>query len=319
MTAVGILVVVFAISGTIFRVAVTSHRMAAAHAEILQKLRTITQQLDVDFEGLRKDGEICIVWDNGGGMRRDRMVFFADGHFCYYNGEQEGFQARISYMLANRGQGDILSRTQHILPLQVASDQFFPDPAGEGSDSVTVDQFNVYHNHYEYQPHTLKQWKEIDPEIKARIIEAIMDVNIVDMTRVNDPNRGTLVDLTSVSGIQGSIHKVLCEGVGQFMIQGWYEEHDPPRWIPQDSDFSENEANFLFYNDFLPTESSPENPVAARVHLGGGIDYTESFTPEAFNAIPGLGRALRFTFTLYDSKGLIQGGRTYSHIVYLDK
>jgi len=37
-----------------------------------------------------------------------------------------------------------------------------------------------------------------------------------------------------------------------------------------------------------------------------------------FNSIPGLGRALKFTFTLYDSKGIIKEGRTFTHVVYLD-
>jgi hypothetical protein len=36
-----------------------------------------------------------------------------------------------------------------------------------------------------------------------------------------------------------------------------------------------------------------------------------------FNMIPGLGRALKFTFTLYDSKGVIKNGKTFTHIVYL--
>ena len=39
---------------------------------------------------------------------------------------------------------------------------------------------------------------------------------------------------------------------------------------------------------------------------------------EHFDAIPGLGRALKFTFTLYDSRNLIKNGRTFTHIVYLD-
>ena len=38
-----------------------------------------------------------------------------------------------------------------------------------------------------------------------------------------------------------------------------------------------------------------------------------------FNEIPGLGRALKFTFTLYDSKGILKEGQTFTHIVYLDR
>jgi len=36
------------------------------------------------------------------------------------------------------------------------------------------------------------------------------------------------------------------------------------------------------------------------------------------DSIPGLGRALKFTFTLYDSKGVFKEGKKFTHIVYLD-
>ena len=49
------------------------------------------------------------------------------------------------------------------------------------------------------------------------------------------------------------------------------------------------------------------------------INYPSQQLNEAnFHAIPGLGRALKFTFTLYDSKGIIKEGRTFTHIVNLD-
>jgi hypothetical protein len=45
--------------------------------------------------------------------------------------------------------------------------------------------------------------------------------------------------------------------------------------------------------------------------------YRGLLNEEHFYEIPGLGRALKFTFTLYDSKGVIKEGRTFTHIVYL--
>ncbi len=50
----------------------------------------------------------------------------------------------------------------------------------------------------------------------------------------------------------------------------------------------------------------------------GGVDYADPLDEEHFSMIPGLGRALKFTFTLYDSRNLIPDGRTFTHIVYLD-
>ena len=62
VVALAILAVVLSFAGVIFRVSIDSHRLALANAEIMQKLRVITDQLDADFRSLRKDGEIFIVW-----------------------------------------------------------------------------------------------------------------------------------------------------------------------------------------------------------------------------------------------------------------
>ena len=53
--------------------------------------------------------------------------------------------------------------------------------------------------------------------------------------------------------------------------------------------------------------------------LSAVVWQAEQLDREHFNSIPGLGRALKFTFTLFDSMGIIKEGRTFTHIVYLDK
>ena len=55
-----------------------------------------------------------------------------------------------------------------------------------------------------------------------------------------------------------------------------------------------------------------------RVNIVNADYPSDQIDEEHFNAIPGLGRALKFTFTLYDSRNLIKNGRTFTHIVYLD-
>ncbi len=42
-----------------------------------------------------------------------------------------------------------------------------------------------------------------------------------------------------------------------------------------------------------------------------GVIVPDDFDPKFFP------RALKFTFTLYDSKGIIKGGREFTHIVYI--
>jgi hypothetical protein len=49
------------------------------------------------------------------------------------------------------------------------------------------------------------------------------------------------------------------------------------------------------------------------------LNYRGQIDEANFNSIPGLGRALKFTFTLFDSKGIIKKGMTFTHIVDLDK
>jgi len=73
MVAMGILVIILSFAGIIFRVSINSHRTAAANAEIMQKLRAITSQLNADFKGLNKDGEIfefTIITNQGNEQRR---------------------------------------------------------------------------------------------------------------------------------------------------------------------------------------------------------------------------------------------------------
>ncbi|MEN6336284.1 MAG: hypothetical protein ABFE01_18675, partial [Phycisphaerales bacterium] len=118
-----------------------------------------------------------------------------------------------------------------------------------------------------------------------------------------------------------SIHSLFCQGVGQFMIQGWNDEKD--RWMPE---VNPNEDDSLKDSDFLLTkdqkEMDPNRP--ALWYPRGGTSLHDPNLPvdqidqDHFNQIPGLGRALRFTFTLYDSRNLIKNGRTFTHIVYLD-
>ena len=115
-----------------------------------------------------------------------------------------------------------------------------------------------------------------------------------------------------------SLYALLCRGVGHFEIQGWSDaEH---RWIPSvnpngdasltdDSDFLLQGSNLDPHH--IPGVWYPYGPVILRGHEAAQLDGN-------FNTTPGLGRALKFTFTLYDSRGLIKNGRTFTHIVYLD-
>jgi prepilin-type N-terminal cleavage/methylation domain-containing protein len=345
MVAVAILAIVLAFAGMIFKVGIDSHRTAIANAEIMQKLRAITNQLNSDFKGLRKDGEIFVVWvvreavaanydgyhdcDNDGYERFDRIMFFADGDFQSYGygGRPmvRGNLARICYMLAKNRSGKraeeytdislteqgrkqrekerrqrILARTQHIFTADPDLQDFFNSP--------TFDWYK-WNNWYEYDKMSLEQWKTMDIQYKINALSVIGDVRVYLETMgptVDESVCGAHVDPADPC----TIHILLCEGVGEFKVQGWYDAQR--RWVPE---VDPNGDGVLSDTDFpLTPDGSGVDPceVPGVLYPYGNADENH------FYEIPGLGRAFKFTFTLYDSKGVIKNGRTFTHIVYLD-
>jgi prepilin-type N-terminal cleavage/methylation domain-containing protein len=344
LVAIGLLAIVISFAGVIFRVSIDAYRTAMANAEIMQKLRAITEQLDADFEGLRKDGEIAVTWsarpvpaagykdnDLDGYERFDRIMFFADGDFQSYGVSPmvRGNVARVAYMLAKRngiaapGQPRaerMLVRTQHILT-EDPSLAVFLDP-----NTASDLQLYSWNNYLEYDKITLDEWKIIPWPDKARLLSVICDV-IVGRSNVNEQVKGAQVNPNDPN----SIHMLLCEDVGEFKIQGWSDTLQ--RWVPE---VDPDGDGFLTDTDFIPAQNSTElDPVEIPAVLYpyrswypidpnsyvqiNNISYPGQMLNQAnFNNIPGLGRALKFTFTLFDSKGIIKEGRTFTHIVYLD-
>ena len=356
--SVGLLVVVLLIASLIFRVSIESHRIATANAEIMQKLRAITQQLNADFAGLRKDGEIAVAWvarkvnttypagdpradldidDPDGYVRMDRIMFFTAGDFQSYktNPQVRGNLARVCYQLARvpdptapadpdrfvkpagqKRDKRMLARTQHILTDEGGLDGF-PNVA---TTNMSAPMWRSWNNLYEYDVISLDAWKYLPLAAKLNMLTVIMDVT-VGTSAINESVRGVKVDKRDST----TIHNLLCEGVGEFCVQGWHVAQG--RWVPSvDPDGNGSLAD----SDFFLSGSSPDpnnvpgllypNPPYGSLRMDGTHgSYPASKVNEAyFNEIPGLGRALKFTFTLYDSKGVLPKGRTFTHIVYLD-
>ncbi|MHC4622100.1 MAG: hypothetical protein ACYTEQ_30555 [Planctomycetota bacterium] len=350
VVAVGILAMVLSFAGLIFKISVESQQVAAANAEIMQKLRTLTNQLTADFKALRKDGEIFVVWQampvenlvdadaykadglNKSHVRLDRIMFFANGDFRAYHqdryGDVRGNVARISYMLAlRRGvevgeeaipieyqkrEERVLARTQHILTADPQVDWVDPN------DFKDLGQWDAWHNLHEYDKFTLQGWKNLpfiisweseELGIKAYMLSIILNV-IIGVSEA----KGAVVDPPNPD----YVHLLLCEGVGEFKIQGWYDKEK--RWVPERYPDGKGGLGDFFPDPYVPAVLYPFPP-SGQVWLWGpfgGHTFAEVLNEEHFSEIPGLGRALKFTFTLYDSKGVIEKGRTFSHIVYLD-
>ncbi|MFC1635983.1 type II secretion system protein J [Planctomycetota bacterium] len=334
LVAIGILAVVISFAGLIFNVSMDAQRTAMANAEIMQKFRAIINQLNTDFRGLSKNSEIFVVWvarplpananhrdnDLDGYERFDRIMFFTNGDFQSYkvNPVVRGNMARVCYMIARknnvRAEGQdrderALARTQHILTADAALAGFL-DP-----NNFSATDWFEWNNRYEYDKMSPETWKRIPWENKKDMLSVITDTTVGNST-VNEQVRGAMVDPADPN----SIHMLLCEGVAEFKIQGWSDTEQ--RWLPEvDPDGDGDLADTHFYD---PTDSNVPGvlypyPPHGGVKINHFRNYPrEEIDEEHFGSIPGLGRALKFTFTLFDSRGIIKDGRTFTHIVYLD-
>jgi len=252
--AVALLAMMISFATLIFDMSIDTYRTAIASAEIMQKLQTITGQLDADFEGLRVSppGMAKISFDKGisdiGGesvvVRLDSIVFFANGDFQSTSQYKTiaGNLAIIYYGLANASAADprekVLVRRQKIL----TSDSDLED--------LDLDRMGEYYK----------------SSLSELVVDEDFDVNEMMVTwplDLDDPN-----DLVTY----------MAKGVDDFTIQyvGGDNSGRPfSEWRPDNDDDLEN--------------------------------WPESFFPAAF----------KFTFTLYDSKGILKEGKTFTHIVYL--
>ena len=338
MVAVGLLATVIAISGIIFRVSVKTYHLAQANEEVLEKFNMITSQLDADLQGLRKEGLIFIGWalSDDPNIRSDRMLFFSNQPVSTFNTESssriiEGHVARIVYCMSpSRPDGQpyaTLIRSQHVL----TSDPELPVPETLNGKDWTLPEtwLNNLLDPNQYDLMTLQDWRNLPFLDKWAMLRGMLNFEIND--------EDTLLYSASFDPVDARdpndrIHLRLCDGIGEFRIEGW--ARDPSgteRWIPENRDLIEptrhvggfSRAGFVLY-PHVGDPSIASDSQAGEVRLGGdfpeaGYDERFEMNPDSFYHIPGLGRALRFTFTLYDARGVLPNGRTFTHIVYLDR
>jgi len=341
----GLLAVILSVSGMVFHRAVSAQRTADATAQIARKLRAITDQLNADFKGLRDEGEILMAWvpvtldslnslcvidcedyenDDDGYVRFDTIMFFTEGDFQSYsewpvedldnptNPEiriLNGNIARVSYMLAKNAADDtpqnqpaaqrILARTQHIL---VAEN--IVKPNGDELDFPNLTTFDpeVYktgNNEYEFEEISLAGWKNVDPATKEDMMSVIIGLRVGSSTFTGG---GVTVDVETP---ENTTHMLLAEGVGEFKVQIWYDDGvNPPSWYPEidpDGDGDLSDSDFVINE--IDDESGPTYP--GRWYPGTG-DFGD------------WAKALKFIFTLYDSRGIFKDGKKFTHIVYLE-
>ncbi len=199
IVAVGLLAAVLAASTMIFHYAIEAQRTAMATAEIMRTMRAITDQLNMDFAGLRTSDAPMIIkfrGDPNDANKADSVVFFAAGDFQDSNGMVRGNVARIYYgqaKLPDPNSIDPKIRKQKILARkQVILEPNLPPTARTN----------------EYDPNSLSQlvnrYLASDPNIPA-------NHNIVDAN-------GWIARPDVNSANAGSISMYLAKGVDNFSI-----------------------------------------------------------------------------------------------------
>jgi prepilin-type N-terminal cleavage/methylation domain-containing protein len=252
VVAIGILAMILSFSSVIFRVSINSQRTAVANAEIMQKLRAITDQINADFKSIATgyggyigfNTDKYTVGSTVTNINSDCITFFTNGDFqstAQYTGKTiSGNVACIFYSPADpnsfvrsvKPRNKILLRRQTILTA---------DAPAAGSDPRG-----------EYYNKTLSQWR-VEPPFPSR-------QDWVKRPHIDPEN------------LKEQFVMYLAKGADNFTIQ--FAERD-----------SSGKIRWNRHED------------------GGPGDIATN--------------ALKFTFTLYDSNGIIRNGRTFTHIVYL--
>lgn len=144
------------------------------------------------------------------------------------------------------------------------------------------------------------------------------------------------VDLTNSAG--QSLHMILSQGVGSFSIQWSYTADDMRLRVQPDSDLNRPSFNEIRWwpstdPDGIPSTTDSDFGLTGMNAgmFGCYMQFPGVPTLAGWNGMSGclsqanwrfvstyFPKALKFTFTLYDSKGVFKDGRTFTHIVYLN-
>ena len=323
VVTVALLTMVISFTSVIFNVSIDAHRTSAASAEIMQKFRAITDQLNRDFRSLQKNAPLLIWFRNDANFiennRFDQIMFFAAGDFQsiqLFNGSPlVGNVARVHYGQAqspddtNTPQGPsewpseqrMLARRRHILTADTSLDNWPDYDMVTFADDYDSTKTGYKKNEvYEHDRLSLAQWKTIPIDDYGTVLSMF-------------PDFPPWVD----KGDLNTFHKLMCEGVGSFAIQWAYWYYDPVpalsrfRWYPETQHFTLIGKDWFGVHFNIPNASSQGDWHIIEDVLYAGIPVVENFESGFYP------RALKFTFTLYDSKGIIKNGKEFTHIVYL--
>ncbi|MCX5632107.1 MAG: hypothetical protein NTW93_00270 [Phycisphaerae bacterium] len=283
LVAVGLLAVVLAATGMIFRYSIDAQRTAASTAEMMHTLRAITDQLNSDFAGLREDGYLVLQSDDS----NSAVYFFSTGDFqSWYDPTVKSNIVRV-----------------------------YLGPAGNDPNNLALDMRLLTPGNIPTPGRKLDYNDVSFAQCQANIASlenpnAVLSTDRPDINMARDPN---------------DARRLLAQKVGSFKIEWTYG------WVRSSAI---NQIVWWGFPNALQDETSLTEPNGTVIDLLSGkigqivtaINETKNAGPPPYYAVywdpanpqywP---KALKFTFTLYDSRGLFKNGRKFEHIVYIGK
>jgi prepilin-type N-terminal cleavage/methylation domain-containing protein len=362
VVAIAILAMVISFVGVIFKVGIGTYRTAIANAEIMRKLRAITDQLNADFKDVRKDAPLLIWFRQDPAnpdQRYDQIMFFPVGDFqstqlydlnpllnpilgakapaptgvpirgnlarIYYGQARVNRTLPVSFKAPWQQTNEerrVLTRSQHILTADPDIFHWFADFNNFDAPEIIHGRY-PNNDFYEHDRLSLSEWKTFGrADYRDQIIPACFEKR--PLFDIYDPD---------------TFHKLMSEGVGNFAIQWAYWDPGPDpapiddryRWFPCDDldglAATPDDSHFLWMDErrrrrqFGVSFNIPGVGIRGWYSIeGGNVIY---YRPGGYNRRPMTfppvfyPDALKFTFTLYDSKKIIKNGRRFTHIVYI--
>jgi len=288
VVAIAILVIVISFAGVIFKVSISSYRTATASAEIMQKLRAITDQLNRDFKGLGKDGYLIIHSQ------------IQTGRSEYINWSPADFRAdRLFYFTTGDSQSWFVTNVRS----NITKVYFGHDNRSLNVAALPVSEWSLA-RHVKLITPVFSGPNDCDSLSYAGFKA---DIPATEADAASLLTSGILID---IQNNPDDVRGLMCRDVGEILIE-WT---DGTRYPNPDNSlvwFGFSKARI----DGIPPVIAPR-PEYATVEQ---IDMTVPFyratwtplTPKQYWP-----KALKFTFTLYDSKEILKQGRPFTHIVY---
>ena len=284
LVAVGLLAAVIMASSMIFHYSIEAQRTASATAEIMRTLRAITDQLNSDFANIRTDAPLMVGFNrNPDGLRADSIAFFASGG----NFETTNLYYNNSKTVSNSDARIYYGQVRN------------PDP-NDANNPV----------------------RKIKILARKQVILTSDPLSLVqpNVPDANDANKTYEYEFATF-GEQvtnyGSNPGFFNELWLYRPVMDFNDGNDIPIYLAKGVDDFSIMLDADVNGTILPLPPTPTHK----------IDWWQvNGTPEDMNMNDylrhkhaGYPNLIKFTFTLYDSKGILKGGRKFEYIVHVGK